>query len=623
MKRLITLLILALPVFAMAAKGHNPIPLGELGLCPELASFDTGGTLLRATWVYDAIEYNGALYVATDSTANKGKLYRIRSTDTTVVTTFARSCLSVGMFADTMLVGLGSVGLVLRSENLGVSWDTTFKPDGVTNVYKVFPDVVRGEVLLGTGSNGDVFRSNYMYALAESIPGPTWVYSVRDRHDTLYMCTDYNNAEVWRSVDGGQTWQFYYLFPGSRVYDIFWAGDTAYVGMDNSFGVMRSTNGTTWNNVWKPDGATNVYCFFQPSYTQDFLIGTGNNGDAFRSNYHFDTTCVMMTGPTWVYDVEEFGSWLLSGTDYTNGELWKTQDSGRTWANLPGWSYTKVLSLQTIGSVIYAGTDNQGNVYASRDSGATWDTTGNLANASAVYALTRSSFVLPGRMLAGTGSNGDVFVSDTILGHDAAAVRILAPGDSVRFDSTVIPKAVVVNCGQDPVTFWARFYIGTDYVDSQSVSLNPGRCDTVEFRQWQAGPTGTQAMRCTTMLAGDMFPENDRVLDSVRVYVGSGVEQAGELPRTVALEVAGSNPLRGAGWMRYALPSPSGVKLNICSVEGRVVRTLVSEARPAGVHTVAWDLCDDLGRSLPVGTYFCRLVVDGRQSLTRKLVVLR
>ena len=93
-------------------------------------------------------------------------------------------------------------------------------------------------------------------------------------------------------------------------------------------------------------------------------------------------------------------------------------------------------------------------------------------------------------------------------------------------------------------------------------------------------------------------------------------------PPGLAFYGPGPNPVRGATTLRFSLPSAAGVRLAIYDVRGRRVREVVSGPRPAGVHTVVWDLHDEQGKAVGAGVYFARLEV-GNRTATRKLVFAR
>lgn len=101
--------------------------------------------------------------------------------------------------------------------------------------------------------------------------------------------------------------------------------------------------------------------------------------------------------------------------------------------------------------------------------------------------------------------------------------------------------------------------------------------------------------------------------DSVHV----GDAGSGPLPRAVALSPNYPNPFHGSTRLGYSLPAASQVSLQVFDVQGRVVRTLVNELKPAGRYTVTMN-----GQGLAAGVYLCRLQAGGVVT-QRKLLFLK
>jgi hypothetical protein len=111
-------------------------------------------------------------------------------------------------------------------------------------------------------------------------------------------------------------------------------------------------------------------------------------------------------------------------------------------------------------------------------------------------------------------------------------------------------------------------------------------------------------------------------------WILRGVEYAGSVdvppaaPTALQLHPARPNPFNPATNLSFALPRPGAVRLEIFDVQGRLVRTLLAEDRPAGEHTVPWDGRDAGGRFLASGTYFARLSAAGSVQ-TGKLTLVK
>jgi hypothetical protein len=98
----------------------------------------------------------------------------------------------------------------------------------------------------------------------------------------------------------------------------------------------------------------------------------------------------------------------------------------------------------------------------------------------------------------------------------------------------------------------------------------------------------------------------------------TGIES--ELSTVLALLGAEPNPLRGSGWVAFALPVETRVRLSVVDVAGREVAILAEGVYPAGVHRADWST----GRveSIGAGIYFLRLATPG-SVLVKKVTMLR
>jgi hypothetical protein len=93
--------------------------------------------------------------------------------------------------------------------------------------------------------------------------------------------------------------------------------------------------------------------------------------------------------------------------------------------------------------------------------------------------------------------------------------------------------------------------------------------------------------------------------------VGGG--NARNLPREYFLNQNFPNSLNPSTVIRYGLPAPSRVRLEVYNMIGQRVNILVDDEQEAGYHEVAFE-----GLHLASGVYFYRLPVS--PSATRNLV---
>jgi hypothetical protein len=116
----------------------------------------------------------------------------------------------------------------------------------------------------------------------------------------------------------------------------------------------------------------------------------------------------------------------------------------------------------------------------------------------------------------------------------------------------------------------------------------------------------------------------EAAVDDFSISGQAGVVEVAEvLPTTgVRLELARPNPMRDHTTLSFTLPAKGQVRLRILGADGRLVRTLVDAALPAGVHRAQWDGRAAGGRPVSSGIFFAELSC-GEQVRTRRLVVLR
>jgi hypothetical protein len=82
------------------------------------------------------------------------------------------------------------------------------------------------------------------------------------------------------------------------------------------------------------------------------------------------------------------------------------------------------------------------------------------------------------------------------------------------------------------------------------------------------------------------------------------------------------NPFNGTTTIAFRVPQPTKVSLKLYDVQGRLIRTLVDGARPAGMHPIVWDGRSNTGHSVASGVYYYRLKTPGYEK-SRKLVLVR
>ncbi len=94
---------------------------------------------------------------------------------------------------------------------------------------------------------------------------------------------------------------------------------------------------------------------------------------------------------------------------------------------------------------------------------------------------------------------------------------------------------------------------------------------------------------------------------------GPALVGVGAIPTVAFLAQNAPNPFAGATSVRFGLPRAGRAELAIYTVQGRLVRRLVSADLAAGEHVATWDARDEAGRRVGAGVYYAALrTPDGR-----------
>jgi hypothetical protein len=115
-----------------------------------------------------------------------------------------------------------------------------------------------------------------------------------------------------------------------------------------------------------------------------------------------------------------------------------------------------------------------------------------------------------------------------------------------------------------------------------------------------------------------------QILD--HVYMVNEVKSLGSarivvLPDQYELSQNYPNPFNPTTTIKYALPEPADVNIQVYNIVGQVVRTLVDEGKMGGYYRVYWDGRDDNGYDLASGVYFYRIVAGEFHAVKKMLLV--
>jgi hypothetical protein len=126
--------------------------------------------------------------------------------------------------------------------------------------------------------------------------------------------------------------------------------------------------------------------------------------------------------------------------------------------------------------------------------------------------------------------------------------------------------------------------------------------------------------QCYVNVRTQAFP-GDEIRGQIGLPAAAAVDPAG---RVAPLEsFSAPNPFTKSTVIHFTLAEPEAVTLRVFDTAGRVVRTLLDNARlEAGAHQAVWDGAGARGHALPAGIYLYR-IERGSRVETGRVVVMR
>jgi subtilisin family serine protease len=222
------------------------------------------------------------------------------------------------------------------------------------------------------------------------------------------------------------------------------------------------------------------------------------------------------------------------------------------------------------------------------------------------------------------GGAGDLAFVDHIVfpGGDAAAPRAVpCPGGvSVEVDvnGTAASELLVLNEGVEDLNWTLSDALPSVAVDNTGGTLAPAGYAVVGLSVDATGLAEGNHVFNLTLASND--PDNPSIVVPVTVMVGT-VLPVEDTPTAFELVGAVPNPFNPMTTVHFSLPATQSARLNVYDVQGRLVRQLLDEVRPAGANQVNWDGRDQSGRGVASGTYFARLVSGGQTSVKAMVLV--
>ncbi len=574
-----------------------------------------------------------------------------RSTDDGATWTVIQNGLRYGQ---TTVTGLALVGTklfastwagVVKSTDGGDSWSTvtgTGSVDDVTNAIAAY-----GSTIL-VGWSGGIIRS--------TDDGNTWtwpsaqypMYSNTVFNIVMDSAYSYIGTEVgiMLSTDWGVTWESISNgLPSNKVLSIAVA-DTDLYATSFSDGVYASTdNGANWtyaaNGIVGPDitaisgEGSNVYAVF--SY--DSVFSSTDDGNTWVA----DTG---LTGTGYIWGVTVIGTEVYVPTE---GGIFTSSDSGKTWSHFYGWARAIVKS----GTNLVLASNR---VYFSTNGGVSW----LLANNSPSNSGPSGIFCL-----AATGTDvfaaGDIGIYrstdngedwDDVDSNMTNITSLAASGSTVvagrwrqpfPVSDSIPPPPGGLFLSTDSGQTWSSYVNGLQDPYPQVWAVAIHGMDALVGLNDEGGPNYPSMFYSSTIHRDDWINTGQGLpwlgissiyINDSSIFVGigdgggiwraplsqvTGIDQPGVpvIPTVIQLKQNYPNPFNPTTTINYSIPMRSHVTLTVYNILGEKVATLVDAVQGAGDYTVNFN-----ASRLASGVYLYQLI-DGNSSVTKKLMLIK
>ena len=186
-----------------------------------------------------------------------------------------------------------------------------------------------------------------------------------------------------------------------------------------------------------------------------------------------------------------------------------------------GFEAIAINLAESMDSIIKPWARQNTNVYL-RDPGTVWDIYKHTGAIPLNYVIDTAGVIRywgEGYDETGVRSIIEAYLPDPTL-HDVSVVKLMAPAGTIDSGTVVTPACSLHNCRNYTETYPVRMRIGTQYDTTLTVTNHqPGHTIYLQFPQWTALERGDVAVSCSTELADDDIPSNNKLEGAVTVNV--------------------------------------------------------------------------------------------------------
>lgn len=199
-------------------------------------------------------------------------------------------------------------------------------------------------------------------------------------------------------------------------------------------------------------------------------------------------------------------------------------------------------------------------------------------------------------------------------------METVSSGNPIPAPAVLDPSTVDTEESYEGVLVKVEDVIVTDDNPSDWAVAAVGECRVGRWGGYSYMPVIDDELSVTGVVGVTLDQNKLEPRDDDDIEPGTGVPPD-DMPTVVSMSQNAPNPFDASTGISYALPTDTEVLLQVYSVGGRLVRTLVDGMQPAGRWSVAWDGMNENERPVANGVYFY-LLRTGEKTVTKRMVLI-
>ncbi|HPN39521.1 MAG TPA: YCF48-related protein, partial [Melioribacteraceae bacterium] len=510
----------------------------------------------------------------------------------------------------------------ISSQTSAYDWEVVTSPV-TTDLTAV--SIVNSQISWICGNGGVVLLSvngGATWSKVTNVTGNPDLYSISGISSTKAIVGD-GSGNIWRTTDGGTTWTKVSTNSGSFINVVDFVDENlAYAQGDPTSSVWRllksTDGGATWalaTSLTAASGEAGWNCSYDRVGT-NVWFGT-NKTKIYKSSTGLEGPWTSgVTGSS----VNTYGvafSDALKGIAVVNdgtttgGKVMKTIDGGANWTlvNFPITATANLADFIDGTPYVWIGTFQNGILH-STDYGTTWISDRLPTSVAGVNAIKVYQDATNGIAVGAAG-----LILKSTMGS-------IIPVELTSFTAKASGKIVDLTWKTATETNNLGFEVQR--------KVENGEWTNIGFRAGQGNSTEVTAYSFIddlTDINSALISYRLKQVDFDGSFVYSDVVNVeNALPKTFSLEQNYPNPFNPSTKINFTVPFTSNVKLDVYSINGEKVVTLINEVKTAGAYNVEFNT--ELLSNLASGMYIYRLsatnVINGESySLAKKMMLLK